>query len=264
MFNKSTDINIKKGALAGGLGLFVLVTIGFFGIQNRVTDVGYRPEQPVPFSHKQHAGQLGMHCQYCHAGVEKSAHSPVPTTSVCMGCHQVIKAESPKLQKVRDSWEKGTPIEWERIHHLPDYAHFNHSRHIRAQIDCQSCHGKIEEQGVVAQNKPLSMGWCLDCHRNPEANVVPARPISGIFTGVLHDQSNMMGSDGKADTNKIKGVLYSSFNPDLIKGVKDRVSPLTVPQYGAWETTPVKSSLEGVPHPKLPGFGPENCSSCHH
>ncbi|MBL7999904.1 MAG: cytochrome c3 family protein, partial [Candidatus Kapabacteria bacterium] len=157
-------------------------------------------------------------------------------------------------------------IEWKRVHYIPDYAHFNHSRHIRAQIDCQSCHGKIEEQGVVAQNKPLAMGWCLDCHRNPEKNVVPARPISGIFTGQMHDTSPMM-TNGKVDSNKVRGMLFASWNPDLVKGVDARVTPITSPQYGQFETKELPKpdpSLKSVPHPKLPGYGPENCSACHH
>ncbi|MFN4768772.1 MAG: cytochrome c3 family protein [Candidatus Kapaibacterium sp.] len=251
MFTRSTDIAIKKGIIGGGMALFVLVTIGFFGMQNRVTDRGYRPQQPVPFSHKLHVDTLSMQCQYCHAGVEKSAHSPIPSTSTCMGCHQVVKGESPKLKLVRDSWETGKPVEWVRVHKIPDYAHFNHSRHIRAQVDCQSCHEKIEEQGVVSQNKPLSMGWCLDCHRNPEKYVVPARMISGIFTG-------------KRVNFTTKENLYTSIDPDLVKGVADRSRPITSPQFGQFETDIPKQPVKGIVHPKVPGYGPENCSACHY
>lgn len=251
MFNRSTDQSIKMGIAAGGLGLFVLVTIAFFGLQNRVTDRGYRPQQPIPFSHKLHADTLAMSCQYCHAGVEKSAHSPIPNTSTCMGCHIVVKSESPKLKMVRDSWESGQPIEWVRVHKLPDYAFFDHSRHIRNQIDCQSCHEKIEEQGVVSQNKALSMGWCLDCHRDPEKFVVPARMISGIFTG------------GRVDYTS-KENLFKSVNPDLLKGVHERSKAITEPQFGQFETEVPAQQVAGIPHPKVPGYGPENCSACHH
>lgn len=254
MFSRSADMTIKKGIIGGALGLFVLVTIAFFGLQNRVTDTGYRPQQPVPFSHKLHAGQLGMHCQYCHSGVEKSEHSPVPATSTCMGCHLVILPESPKLKPVRDSWENGTPIEWKRVHKLPDYVYFNHSRHIRNQIDCESCHGKVEEQGVIAQNKPLSMGWCLDCHRNPEKLIIPAREISGIFTGA---RVNMPNQNDVA-------AMFKSHNPDLVKGVDNRVRPVTEPQFGQFETDIPKKEVDGIAHPKVPGYGPENCSACHH
>mgnify|MGYP001393597667 FL=1 len=179
MFTKEFDTRVKttvKIILPVAGVIAVLLILGF---RNTVTDVGYRPQQPVPFSHKIHAGQLGVKCVYCHTSVETSAHSPVPSTSTCMNCHTLVKSDSPKLKLVRESYETGKPIEWKRIHKLPDYAHFNHSRHIRAQIDCSSCHGKVEEMGVVAQNKPLSMGWCIDCHRNPTEFIVPARPISG-------------------------------------------------------------------------------------
>jgi hypothetical protein len=97
-----------------------------------------------------------------------------------MNCHTAVKRDSPKLEVVRASYEKNQPIEWIRIHRLPDYAFFNHSRHVNAGIDCASCHGEVEKQGVVAQKKPLTMGWCLDCHRNPDEYVVRTRPITGV------------------------------------------------------------------------------------
>ncbi|MBN8574128.1 MAG: cytochrome c3 family protein [Candidatus Kapabacteria bacterium] len=241
MFTKEFDTRVKttvKIILPVAGVIAVLLILGF---RNTVTDVGYRPQQPVPFSHKIHAGQLGVKCVYCHTSVETSAHSPVPSTSTCMNCHTLVKSDSPKLKLVRESYETGKPIEWKRIHKLPDYAHFNHSRHIRAQIDCSSCHGKVEEMGVVAQNKPLSMGWCIDCHRNPTEFIVPARPISGIFTGV---------KAGKYDPNA--------------KATLAQVKALTEPQFGQWETEIPKNEVKGIPVPKHPGYGPENCSSCHH
>lgn len=251
MFSKSIDKKIKRGIIGAGLGVFVLATVGFFGMQNRVTDVGYRPQQPIAFSHKMHAGDNAIPCQYCHAGVEKSEHSPVPPLSTCMGCHVAVGIDNPKVEPLRKAWEEGRSIEWRRVHKLPDYVFFNHSRHIRAQIDCKSCHGAVEEQGVVAQNKPLSMGWCLDCHRNPEQNIVPARMISGIFTGHRVDYVN-------------KDSLYKSIEPNLVKGVADRVQPITNPQFGQFESKELPKPEQGIPHPKAPGYGPENCSSCHH
>jgi hypothetical protein len=252
MFSRKFDMGVKiGGAVAGGV-VAVLFLIGYFGFRNDFADVGYRPEQPVPFSHKLHAGQLQIHCQYCHAGVEKSAHSPVPTTQTCMNCHTAVKAESPKLQLVRDSYESGNPIQWVRIHKVPDYAHFNHSRHIRAQIDCKSCHGPIEEMGVVSQVKPLSMGWCLDCHRNPEKNIVGARPISGVFTGKMHDMKNLL--DSSYVFTPIKAQVHD----------RAELEPLTVPQYGGYQAKVPPVMVDGIPHPKKAGVGPENCSSCHY
>ncbi len=237
MFTPRTDRRIKQVVLWGLGSLLTGALVTYFGMHNRVTDVGYRPQQPVPFSHKLHVGELGIKCVYCHAGVERSAHSPVPTVSTCMGCHLVVKAESPRLALVWQAYENGTPLEWRRVHKLPDYVHFNHARHIRAGIDCASCHGPVERMGVVSQVAPLSMGWCLNCHRNPERYIIPAREISGIFTGL------------RANGQTVQ--LAQS-------------TPVTNPPYGMWSTPVDTPEIAGVPMPKLPGRGPENCSSCHY
>ena len=249
MFSRKFDKGVKTGGAILGAVAAVLFLVGYFGFRNSFADVGYRPEQPVPFSHKLHAGELKIHCQYCHAGVEKSAHSPVPTTQTCMNCHTAIKAESPKLQLVRDSYESGKPIEWIRIHKVPDYAHFNHSRHIRAQIDCKSCHGPIEEMGVVSQFKPLSMGWCLDCHRAPEKKIVGARPISGVFTGAMH---------------KIEDLKKGDYLFTPIPAQVGTSTPITNPQFGGYHSEVPAVKVAGIPHPKKAGIGPENCSACHY
>lgn len=249
MFSRKFDVGFKQAAAGVGAIATVVFLIGYFGFRNDVLDVGYRPEQPVPFSHKLHAGDLQVSCQYCHGGAEVSAHSPVPTTQTCMNCHTIVRAESPKLKLVRESYETGSPLEWVRIHKVPDYVHFNHSRHIRAQIDCKSCHGPVEQMGVVSQVKSLSMGWCLDCHRNPEKNIVGARPISGIFTGVYHDMKNLKDST----------YMYTPIKAQLGTPV-----PITEPAFGQWATALPAHQVDGIPHPKVAGFGPENCSACHY
>lgn len=146
---------------------------GFFWYYGspKFTDVGYRPKQPVPYSHKLHAGDLGMDCRYCHVGVEKSATAMVPPTATCMNCHNLILTQSEKLLPVRESWTNGTPIEWVKVHKTPDYAYFNHSIHINRGIGCESCHGNVAQMEVVEQKQPLSMGWCLECHRNPDMHL---------------------------------------------------------------------------------------------
>jgi len=146
-----------------------LLVVGFFWYYGspKYTDVGYRPKQPIPYSHKLHAGDLGMDCRYCHTRVEVSPHANVPSTQTCMNCHTLIGSDSDKLLPVRESWATGEPIEWVRIHKLPDYAYFDHSAHLNAGVGCESCHGNIAAMEVVEQKKPLSMSWCLDCHRNP-------------------------------------------------------------------------------------------------
>jgi hypothetical protein len=137
------------------------------------TRVGYAPAQPVHFSHEQHAGRLGISCLYCHTGVEESSTAGIPPTQTCMACHQTIKPESPQLAVVRASWSSGEPVQWVRVHQTPDYVYFNHAVHVRRGVGCVSCHGKVNEMPVVVHEKPLSMGWCLDCHRRPEAHLRP-------------------------------------------------------------------------------------------
>jgi hypothetical protein len=249
MFSRRFDLAVKYGVVAFGGVAAIVFAIVYFAVRNDVADVGYRPQQPVPFSHKLHTGDLQINCQYCHAGVEMSAHSPVPSTQTCMNCHTAVKPDSPRLARVRESIETGLPIEWVRIHKLPDYAHFNHSRHIRAQIDCKSCHGPIESMGVVSQYKPLSMGWCLDCHRNPEASIVGARPISGVFTGKLHDVNNLLDS----------AYIFTPIAAQIGES-----KPIVSPSFGMVESPLPAHKVDGIPHPKKAGLGPENCSTCHY
>jgi hypothetical protein len=144
------------------------------------TDVGYRPKQPVAFSHKLHAGELGMDCRYCHNTVETTAWAAVPPTSTCMNCHTLILPESEKLLPVRESYNTGRPIEWIRIHKVADYAYFDHGVHVRAGVGCYSCHGNIRKMEVVEQKEPLSMGWCLDCHRNPDPHLRPLDEVTNM------------------------------------------------------------------------------------
>lgn len=156
-------------AIGGGVVTFVFVY--YFSPDN--LQVGYAPVQPVPFSHRLHAGDLGMDCRYCHANVERSFEAMVPPTQTCMGCHAVIRPDSARLAPVHESWETGLPVEWVRVHNLPDHAYFDHSVHLSAGVGCASCHGRIDRMEVVTQAEPLSMGWCLDCHRAPEENLRP-------------------------------------------------------------------------------------------
>ena len=146
----------------------------------KYTRVGYEPTQPVPFSHKIHAGQLGMDCRYCHSFVETAAHSNVPTTQVCMNCHSQVQKDNPKLQMVRESWQTGKPIPWIQIHKTPDYVYFNHAAHVNRGVSCVMCHGHVEEMEVVRHDKPHSMSFCLDCHRHPEDALRPVAEVTNL------------------------------------------------------------------------------------
>jgi len=156
------------------------VTLFSYVARPQFTEVGYSPVQPVAYSHKLHAGNLGMDCRYCHIGVEQSAHAGIPPAEVCMNCHARVKKDSPLLARVRESYESGQPIPWVRIHRLPDYVHFNHQAHVNAGVSCVSCHGRVDQMVEVRQVEPLSMAWCLDCHRNPAPFVRPPELVTRL------------------------------------------------------------------------------------
>ena len=134
-------------------------------------------QQPVQFSHKHHSGDDGIDCRYCHTSVEVAANAGMPSTQTCMNCHTQIWADSPYLEPVRESWRTGRPIEWTRVHDLPDYAYFNHSIHVAKGVGCSTCHGRIDEMPAVYQAASLQMEWCLACHRNPEKFVRPKEEV---------------------------------------------------------------------------------------
>jgi len=155
-------------ALGGGI---LVVAFVWYYFSPEFYEVGYMPTQPVPYSHELHVGQLGMDCRYCHATVESSAHASIPSTQTCMNCHSQIRTQSVRLLPVRESWATGQSIEWVKVNHLPDYAHFSHAAHVNVGVGCESCHGRIDQMPVVYQVSSLSMAWCLDCHRAPEEHL---------------------------------------------------------------------------------------------
>jgi NAD-dependent SIR2 family protein deacetylase len=181
--------------------LVVIVSIWYWW-SPKFTDVGYQPEQPVEFSHQLHAGQMGMDCRYCHNTVEESAHAAVPPTATCMNCHATVVPDSPLLEPVRASAETGEPIEWVRVHMLPDYAYFDHSAHVGAGVGCVSCHGQIDQMPIVRQAEPLSMSWCLDCHRNPEPNLRPRDEVTNMAWS-----SAEAGYDPHTDPTRTRDVV---------------------------------------------------------
>ena len=150
---------------------------------------GYKPVQPVAFSHKLHAGTYKIDCQYCHIGVSKGKSATIPSTNICMNCHTYIE-QGPKygkteIAKVRDAHAKGVPIEWVRIHNLPDLVYFNHSQHVKvAGLECQRCHGPVQEMEEVYQFSRLSMGWCVECHRTEKVDIEKNDYYRSVHQGV--------------------------------------------------------------------------------
>jgi hypothetical protein len=191
---------------AMGAGLYV-PTVIYFGFSPKATAAGYAPAQPVPYSHALHAGQLGMDCRYCHTTVENSAFAAIPPTQTCMNCHTNIKGQSPNLTALVESWKKGTPVHWVKIHDLPDYAYFNHSAHVNKGIGCVSCHGRVDQMEVVKQVAPLSMGWCLDCHREPEKNLRPRDQVTNM-AWTPADEKERFGTTDQMELGKKLKSLY--------------------------------------------------------
>ena len=166
---------VGVAVLGGGLTFGIWYYFSPYNLQ-----VGYAPEQPIPYSHKLHVGELGIDCRYCHANIERSHEAMVPPTQACVGCHSVVKRDSPKLALLRSSWATDKPVEWVRVHRVPDYVYFDHSVHLAAGVGCVSCHGRIDQMEVVRQQEPLNMAWCLDCHRDPGPKLRPKDQITNM------------------------------------------------------------------------------------
>ncbi len=169
----------------------------------KYTRVGYAPIQPVPFSHAKHVGELGLDCRYCHNTID-TAGSAVPTTQTCMNCHSQIKTASPALAAVRESFQTGRPIPWVHVHVMPSFVYFDHSIHVNRGIGCVECHGKINEMDVVTQKKPMSMGFCLDCHRAPAEHVRAAQDVFNIDSPTIAAARSMKAAQDFVDELKIK------------------------------------------------------------
>jgi hypothetical protein len=140
----------------------------------------YPLDQPVQFDHRHHVRDDGIDCMYCHGGARKSAYAGIPSAELCMGCHAQVWPESVQLEPVRRSYFSGEPLRWHRVHDLPDYVYFDHSIHVNKGIGCVSCHGRVDRMALVYQQAPLSMGWCLDCHRAPERQLRPRDQITSM------------------------------------------------------------------------------------
>ncbi len=166
---------LLSGALGGCFGVYVLWP------SNR--ESGYMPEQPIPFSHKLHAGTLAMECLYCHSEAEKGPHATVPSVGTCMNCHREVQPRDgnqelkPGIATLLEHWEQRRPIRWNKVNDLADFAYFDHSRHLAAELECQECHGPVETMEHMRREHGLKMSWCLDCHKQepPEGSAAIAR-----------------------------------------------------------------------------------------
>lgn len=180
IFPKWTN-KLPANVLVGGLLVGAATVAGvWYYCTPQYTRVGYEPIQPVSFSHAVHVDQVGLDCRYCHHAVEKSWYSNVPASSTCMNCHNQVLATDPRLALVRESFQTGKSIPWVQVHKVPDYVYFNHSVHVRRGVSCVECHGQINKMEEVYHAKPLSMSFCLECHRNPSERLRPLDKITDL------------------------------------------------------------------------------------
>jgi hypothetical protein len=187
-------------ALAGGaVGLVVGPMLYVRSTYN--TNQFVPRDQPVEFDHRHHVRDDGIECIYCHSAVERSPNAGVPTTAVCMGCHAQIWNQSPLLEVVRRSYFSGRPIDWRRVHDLPDFVYFDHSVHIARGIVCETCHGDVGRMPRVQQVQPLTMGWCLDCHRESQRTppAPPVPPPRGVPRDAWDASFHLFAKDVAAD-----------------------------------------------------------------
>jgi len=179
IFHHSTNL-ISRLSIYGGV--FIIGLLGYalyaIGMSPWYTDVNVAREQPVPFSHKHHVGELGLDCRYCHTSVEKSSFAGVPPTQTCMTCHSQIWTNAAMLEPVRASYRDDKSISWTRVNALPDFVYFDHSIHVHKGVGSTTCHGQVAEMPLTWRANTLYMSWCLDCHRAPENHV---RPRSEVF-----------------------------------------------------------------------------------
>lgn len=143
-------------------------------------EAGVAVDQPIPFSHKHHVGDVGLDCRYCHTSVETSASAGLPSTGICLTCHSQLFRDAPALAPLHESMRSGKPIQWNRVYDLPDFVFFNHSIHVSKGVACVTCHGRVDQMPVLVRNEALDMQWCLSCHRDPSKKVVPLGHITSM------------------------------------------------------------------------------------
>ncbi|HWZ50405.1 MAG TPA: cytochrome c3 family protein [Granulicella sp.] len=199
VFDRSSNALARFSLVLTGVIVIALgVTLNSLQRSPWVTRQGQRPDQPVPFSHKHHVEGLGLQCQYCHTSVERSSYAGIPATKTCMNCHSQIWTNAQLLEPVRQSWATGASIQWIRVHDLPDYVYFNHEIHVNKGIGCASCHGRVDQMPLMYQQNTLQMEWCLNCHRNPGANLRPTSEIYNMaWAGPSSDKPVWCGQKGQ-------------------------------------------------------------------
>ncbi len=209
IFHRSTN-TLSRLSIYGAVFIMALLAHTTYLLNKSAyfTDVNVAHDQPVPFSHRHHVGELGIDCRYCHATVEVSPFAGMPTTATCMTCHSQIWATSPMLEPVRASFRTDQSLEWVRVNALPDFVYFDHSIHVNKGVGCVTCHGPIDRMPITWRANTLQMEWCLDCHRHPERYV---RPRENVFRTDYAPPSDQIASGLKlVKEYKIKSLTNCS------------------------------------------------------
>ena len=168
-------------------GLFLAILLNINRL-DYVSHVGMAKDQPVPFSHKHHVTGMGIDCRYCHTSVEESAFAGIPPVETCMTCHSLVWTEAPLLEPLRAAWRDDVPLQWTRIHDLPDFVYFRHDIHIAKGVGCTSCHGPVDQMPLMYKQNTLNMEWCLECHREPERQIRPRDQVFDVTWSPPADQ----------------------------------------------------------------------------
>ncbi len=168
-------------------GLFLAILLNINRL-DYVSHVGLAKDQPVPFSHKHHVTGMGIDCRYCHTSVEESAFAGIPPVETCMTCHSLVWTEAPLLEPVRTAWRDEVPLQWTRIHDLPDFVYFRHDIHVAKGVGCTSCHGPVDQMPLMYKENTLNMEWCLECHREPERQIRPRDQVFDVTWSPPADQ----------------------------------------------------------------------------
>lgn len=188
IFHPSMKVISRASIVVGVVAVVLLIWVGGLVFRSSyMTNVNMPVEQPVPFSHEHHVNGLGIACGYCHTSAEKSAFAGIPPTHTCMTCHSQIWNTSPMLEPVRSSYQTGMPLEWVRVHDLPEFSYFNHSIHVNKGIGCATCHGRVDLMPLTWKTNTLHMAWCIECHRAPEKHI---RPTSEIYNMTWQPQEH--------------------------------------------------------------------------
>jgi len=242
VFHPATN-TFSKFSIAGIAGLIaaaLLIAFVFVRSPYRTGQDVVRP-QPVPFSHAHHVGHVGIDCRYCHTHVEESSSAGIPPTETCMGCHSYLWSDSPLLEPVRASYANDEPLKWTRVHDLPDFTYFDHSVHVAKGVKCQTCHGEVNQMPLMWKNAPLTMQWCLDCHRHPEEALGPPEEVFSLDADTLLAARYAAGEASDAEQLRDAGFTETE-------------EPLTAAHSVSGEAAPLSASEP---------FSLMNCSTCH-